>query len=78
MQEIQGVNDLRTPAEREAALAELVRELPPARKGGCRWLCILGSFFIGTGVLLLPTIFFALWGFLLIGTGCLLRVAARP
>ncbi len=74
----EGVNDLRTPAERAGALAELTAELRATRQGGCRWMRHLGSFMIGTGLLLLPTLLFTLWGVLLIGTGCMLRVAARP
>ncbi len=78
MLQIEGGNDLRTPAELAAARAELTRELAPAEEKGSRGLRLLGSLFIGTGLLLLPTLIFSAPGAILIALGCLLRLAARP
>ena len=36
----------------------------------------LGNVFIVVGLILLPTIIFSIWGFLLIGAGALLRFSA--
>lgn len=77
MREIEGGQDLRSPAERTRELEGLTRELPGLEGNGSRWLRRLGSCFVVGGLLLLPTLIFTLWGLLAIGTGCLLRVAAR-